>query len=336
MGTIISIASPRGFWKWIVELDRILRGETTSLHSIREGMLNLPVAGLAVVLTLLAAIYGVCMGFFGVFNAVDGAGPGAAQLLASMIKVPALFMLTLIVTFPSLYVFNALVGSRLTLRTLTRLMVAAMAVMLAVLASFGPIVAFFSVTTTSHPFILLLNVFFCGVAGVLGMMFLLQTLHRLTLVGVTSREALDRPDHLRPAAVSAFAPATAPIPATAGATTPPAGTSLEVTNTAGQDEITAPPPVLNETIDALAAMDDRPVEQAGRGPLDEIEGHVLGAHVKTVFRFWVIAFALVGSQMSWVLRPFIGVPGEPFTLFGDRGSNFFEAVLNALGKLLGK
>jgi hypothetical protein len=37
------------------------------------------------------------------------------QIPASMLKVPALFLLTLIVTLPSLYVFNALVGSRLTM-----------------------------------------------------------------------------------------------------------------------------------------------------------------------------------------------------------------------------
>ena len=35
------------------------------------------------------------------------------QVLASMVKVPLLFYLTLLVTLPSLYVFNALVGSRL-------------------------------------------------------------------------------------------------------------------------------------------------------------------------------------------------------------------------------
>ena len=42
--------------------------------------------------------------------------------------MPALFFLTLVVTFPSLYVFNALVGSRLNLLALFRLLVAALAV----------------------------------------------------------------------------------------------------------------------------------------------------------------------------------------------------------------
>jgi hypothetical protein len=39
--------------------------------------------------------------------------------------------------------------------------------------------------------------------------------------------------------------------------------------------------------------------------------------------------------MGWVLRPFIGDPNTPFTLFRERQSNFFEAVLRSLGDLLG-
>ena len=87
------------------------------------------------------------------------------QIVASMVKVPLLFYLTLLVTLPSLYVFNALVGSRLTLATVVRLLVASLGVMVAVLASLGPIVAFFSVSTTSYPFMLLFNVVVCGVSG---------------------------------------------------------------------------------------------------------------------------------------------------------------------------
>ena len=104
------------------------------------------------------------------------------QVLASMVKVPLLFYLTLLVTFPSLYVFNALVGSRLRLLTVVRLLVASLGVMVTVLASLGPIVAFFSVSTASYPFMLLFNVVVYTVAGTLGMAFLLQTLHRLSVV----------------------------------------------------------------------------------------------------------------------------------------------------------
>ena len=109
-------------------------------------------------------------------------GPNALQVVASMVKVPLLFYLTLLVTLPSLYVFNALVGSRLTLGTVVRLLVASLGVMVAVLASLGPIVAFFSVSTASYPFMLLFNVVVFAVAGVLGLSFLLQTLHRLSIL----------------------------------------------------------------------------------------------------------------------------------------------------------
>ncbi len=154
------------------DLDRILRGEATRLPNLRRGTIEVRVGGLAVVLVVLAMIYGACMGCFALFK------PGGAdywQVVASVVKVPALFGLTLAVTLPSLYVFNALVGSRLSLTSVVRLLAAGLAIIVAVLASLGPIVAFFSVSTTNYPFMVLLNVVVFAAAGSMGMMFLLQT-----------------------------------------------------------------------------------------------------------------------------------------------------------------
>ena len=53
------------------------------------------------------------------------------------------------------------------------------AVNLAVLSSLGPIVAFFSVSTESYGFMIILNVLTFALSGVLGFAFLLQTLNRL-------------------------------------------------------------------------------------------------------------------------------------------------------------
>lgn len=253
------------------QLDRILRGETTSLTSLQGGTLETPGGGLVVVLALLGLLYGLCMGSFALLRE---AGPAWSQFAATTLKVPLLFALTLAVTFPSLYVFNALVGSRLALVSVWRLMVAGLAVTLAVLASFGPIVAFFSLSTTSYSFMVVLNVGLFAVAGGLGLAFLLQTLHRLTLVS----------EGVAP-------PASPPAP-------PPTGPA------------------------------------ASTGALDPVAGHVLGAHVKTVFRCWIVIFALVGSQMGWVLRPFLGDPETPFAWLRPRGSNFFEGVWHHLGRLL--
>src|SRR5205809_2131848 len=176
-------------WQWIRQLDSLLRGQATQIDQLKDGKFNIPVLGLAVVIDLLGLIYGACMGAF----ALTSSGSGHwMQVPATMLKVPALFLLTLIVTMPSLYVFNALVGSRLTFLSVLRLLVASLAVTLAVLASIGPIVAFFSLSTISYHFMVVLNTAVFAISGALGLVFLLQTLHRMTIantpIGVPAGE----------------------------------------------------------------------------------------------------------------------------------------------------
>ncbi len=339
---------------WFAELDRVLRGKATSLQALGDGTIHVSTGGLNVLLVLLAATYGVCMGFFGLFNHADWSG--WQQMAANTVKVPALFLLTLIVTFPSLYVFNALVGSQLTFRALGRLMVAAMSVLLAVLASFGPIVAFFSVTTTSHPFILLLNVACCALAGFLGMGFLLQTLHRMTLVmeatafreqrakagavpqtqpddaelPVVLEEILDPADEAADQATSPDNAATRSESASLASEVPPGAATADAGISIGPS-LKAAQTRRNLSGQPLPPPRSLPRSQSA---LDHIPGTVFSGHVKTVFRFWVILFGLVGSQMSWVLRPFIGKANEAFIFFAPRESNFLEAVLKALGELM--
>lgn len=254
-------------WNWILQLDRVLRGEATHIDELRSGSVRVPIFGLAVVIDVLGMAYGACMGLF----SITGSGSNhAMQIPAAMLKVPALFLLTLIVAFPSLYVFNALVGSRLRFLSMLRLLIAAMAVILAVLSSLGPIVAFFSVSTTSYGFMVLLNVAVFALSGVLGLKFLMQTLHRLSVA-----RCIDQP----------------------------------VVIAESSDE-SNPPPLPS----ALDKTDNRPVDP----------------DVRLIFRIWMLVFALVGCQMGWVLRPFIGSPDKPFEWFRSRGGNFFLAVWQIL------
>jgi len=267
---------------WFKQLDRILRGETTRLSALKTGTIDLSVSGLALVLIILGLLYGLCMGLFSV---IASGGKNYAQLAATTFKVPSLFFLTLLVTFPSLYVFNALVGSRLTVSSVLRLLIAALGVMLAVLASLGTIVAFFSVSTSSYSFMILLNVVVFGISGFLGLMFLLQTLHRLSIA--QDEAALEE--------------------------------SRKLYQQQPDQNSTVPPP-----------LPPTPEPSA----IDRVDNRTLGPHVRVVFRIWMIVFSLVGAQMGWVLRPFIGDPNLPFALFRHRGSNFFEAVMHHLMHLM--
>src|SRR5262245_34608461 len=82
---------------WFRQLDRLLRGDATRMEALRGGIIDLRAGGLTLVAVLLGVIYGLCMGVF----SLTGSGSGAPlQIIASAIKVPALFFLTLLVTFP--------------------------------------------------------------------------------------------------------------------------------------------------------------------------------------------------------------------------------------------
>jgi hypothetical protein len=258
---------------WLRYLDRVIRGDATRPSALRQGAIEQPVGGLSVIGALLGVIYGVCMGCYALFQ---GGNAPLLQVLSTMLKVPVLFFLTLAVTFPSLYVFNALVGSRLSILSVLRLLVISLTVMMTVLASLGPIVAFFSASTTSYPFMVLLNVAIFALSGFLGLRYMLATLQRLS-------EAMDAA------------------------------------------EVVAPP----VEVDALM----NPKSVVPKGALEVPTGRLIRQDVRTVFRVWIVVFGLVGAQMGWVLRPFLGTPERAFAWFRPRESNFFEAVLYALRHL---
>ncbi|WP_435011216.1 hypothetical protein P12x_002517 [Tundrisphaera lichenicola] len=284
--------------RWWKDLDRILRGDATRISSLSRGTIDVSVGGLSLVLLILGMLYGACMGSFGLFKA---GGPSYLQLVASTLKVPALFVLTLVVTLPSLYVSNALVGSRLVVDSVIRLLVAALGVMMAVLASLGPIVAFFSLSTTSYPFMVLVNVVVFAVSGALGLSFLLQTLHRLS---VAPRDAKE--DHV-PEILDGGEPDKA------------------------REDVERED--LRQGLESLRVGEAEGGNVTPPGALDPLDDRMLDRHVKTIFRCWVILFSLVGAQMGWVLRPFIGDPNLEFAWIRGRDSNFFQGVLHALSSL---
>ncbi|MEW6160859.1 MAG: hypothetical protein AB1813_25805 [Verrucomicrobiota bacterium] len=254
--------------QWLQDIDRLLRGDATQVAVLKARGIDVADGGVGIAILLLGLVYGACMGFF---TLLRGDSSWLLQFISGMVKVPMLFVLTLLVTFPSLYVFNALMGSRLSGMVLWRLLTSSTAVTMAVLASFGPVVAFFSLSTTSYSFMLLLNVLMFGVSGFLGLKFLLQTLHRIA-------------------------------------------------HTLSIREVEVTPPVLNP-------------DPANAGALETVKGQTPVRQTQVVFRIWIIVFGLVGAQMSWVLRPFLGSPNEPFAILRSRESNFFQAVWQHLTNL---
>jgi hypothetical protein len=181
--------------QWFSSLDRLLRGEYTKKDELQGGRIAVPASRLVLAAIGLGGFYGACMGLY---TAMGGREHTGWALLATAVKVPLLFLATLLVTFPSLYVFAALANSRLGMREMLRLFVAAIAVMLGVLASFGPITAFFTLSTDSHAFMVLLNVVFCTLAGIVGLAFLNRAINAVFPGAVAGNDA--SPEQRRAAA----------------------------------------------------------------------------------------------------------------------------------------
>lgn len=281
MPKLMSLVSP---------LDALLRGDRTSAADLRTGsLLNLRIfVPWAIVLGM---VYGFFMGWFALFGGRSGAW---VHVLAVMIKLPALFLCTLLVTFPSLYVFNALLGSRLSFSATLRLLVATIVVNLALAASLGPILGFFTLSTTSYGFMVLLNVVLMGIAGFVSIGFLVRALTRL------SRGDLDVAS---PSTDAAFAAAAAAQPTQSTAAQP--------------DEY--PPHPLRQIAQQNAAMEAARRSEPGPVPL--------------IFAIWIMTYGIVGAQMGWILRPFIGAPGAPIELFRPRSGSVLSGIWNSVQSL---
>ena len=179
-------------------------------------------------------------------------------------------------------------------------------------AVYGACLAFFAVCTTSYPFMSLMNVVICAAAGMLGLAFLLQTLHRLTL------------------AQRGMVP---PAVRTARSVEPQESAEEEPEDeqAGGESAEAADNADAQPDDEVVVKVVDEPADDVGA--LDRLEGQLLSRHVKTVFGIWIVLFGLVGAQMGWLLRPFLGDPSLPFAWFRERESNFFEALYNILRSL---
>lgn len=168
-------------------LDELLRGNRVGRgvggvgsDGSAESQVAVPLSTFVPLAIGLGATYGFFMGWYRVsIRWGEGLSDGYMQAFAAMVKVPALFILTLAVTFPSLYVFSALLGGRLTFHALMKLLIGTMVVSLAVAASFGPILAFFTLSTINYSFIVVLNVVLLGISGFVGVGFLTRALKKL-------------------------------------------------------------------------------------------------------------------------------------------------------------
>ena len=92
----------------------------------------------------------------------------------SAVKLPVMFLVTLLICLPTLYFFNLLYGSQLTFAQTAALMMAAVTVTAALTLAFASIVLFFWLTVPDYEFFMLLNVGVLAITAWWGLAFLRQ------------------------------------------------------------------------------------------------------------------------------------------------------------------
>lgn len=155
-------------------LDELLRRRDTFFEEVFNGQrVWVRIKWFLVAIVVLSGFYGGAMGAIGFSAELQ---KGALQLLTSAAKVPALFLLSLAICLPALYIVLVLMGAKLSFAQTLALILLALALNSVLLASCAPIVLFFTVTGSDYHFIKLLHVAVFGFSGFWAMKALWQGL----------------------------------------------------------------------------------------------------------------------------------------------------------------
>jgi hypothetical protein len=155
----------RGFWQVFSSVEWLFRDPTSFFGEVRDRQaLGVKLRDMVVSTAVLFSLYGLMM----------GTSNSLQQALASAVKLPSLFLITLFVCLPTLYFFNLLFGSQLTFRQTAALIMAALNVTAALSLAFASITLTFWLTVPDYSVFLLLNVGVLALMSGWGLTFLIQ------------------------------------------------------------------------------------------------------------------------------------------------------------------
>jgi len=118
------------------------------------------------IISVFAFIYGVVMGSY----------HSVLQSVVAGVKVIVLFLCTLIICFPSFFVIQQVLGSKMNFRQMMIIVLSGFVLTSAIALSFSPIVIFFQITGGNYHFLQLLHVVIFLFSGFFGMRLMVDAL----------------------------------------------------------------------------------------------------------------------------------------------------------------
>jgi hypothetical protein len=249
-----------------------------------------------------------------IYGAVLGASHSFLQATSSAVKLPLLFLATLAICLPTLYLFNLIFGARLTMMQAITLIMTCITVMSVLALAFAPISLFFLITTNNYEFLKLLNVAILILSALVGLRFLTSGMAALnTYQHQAATDQAAQEAQLVALADQAHVPAEAVPAVTEAAVAGANGGAVAVLQTA--------PPVPLPVRAGQLVVPGHPSPPPPR-PAS-----------MTLLYIWILLFGFVGTQLAWTLRPFFGSPEEPFQVFRHLEGTFYEDIFKTIGNL---
>lgn len=151
-------------------LMQLLRDRATFLTEIENNKyIDRKIVSLLICSSIFIALYG----------AIIGSTHGGLQMLSSAFKLPALYLLTLLICLPTLYFMDVVLGSTRLFGQYVALLLASMSMISVMLFGFAPVTLFFRLSIDDYWFFLLLNIIILGFTGVVGVRFFYKSMMNL-------------------------------------------------------------------------------------------------------------------------------------------------------------
>ncbi len=127
---------------------------------------------------------------FMIYGFIVGLGKSPLQALSASVKMPVLFLFTMLFCLPALYFFSlTLLGTPLKMMQVLTVVLSGISVTAFLLLGLAPITLFFVLTSGNYEFFQLLAVAFVGISACIGVYFLWRG---MTLVEPTRTDALNK------------------------------------------------------------------------------------------------------------------------------------------------
>jgi len=151
----------------LTEAFEVFQRRDTYLSKISENLYKTSVLwGQILLITIFTFCYGLIMGSYN----------GVYQAFLSGIKLWGLFLLTLLICFPSFYIVQIVLGSKIGVKQLLIMLLSGLVMVSTIMLAFGPIVLFFQLSGDNYHFLQLLHVGIFTFSGIFGMRVVLDSL----------------------------------------------------------------------------------------------------------------------------------------------------------------